>query len=116
MQGAGIVLEPVLFAQGSAELSSYALAALERVALVVERLPSRLHYRVEGHADDTGSRALRRELSLKRARAVVKWLDKRGFDEHRFSAVGFGADRTRPGEIDRRVEFAIIAEKVRVAK
>ena len=116
VQGAGIVLEPVLFAQGSAELSSYALAALERVALVVERLPSRLHYRVEGHADDTGSRALRRELSLKRARAVVKWLDKRGFDEHRFSAVGFGADRTRPGEIDRRVEFAIIAEKVRVAK
>jgi outer membrane protein OmpA-like peptidoglycan-associated protein len=116
VNGSGIVLEPVLFADGSAELGPQSTRALERLALVLEKLPSRLRYRVEGHADESGSRAMRRDLSLKRARAVVKWLDKRGFDEHRFMAVGFGADRARPGEIDRRVEFAIIAEKVRTAR
>jgi outer membrane protein OmpA-like peptidoglycan-associated protein len=115
VQGALIALDPVAFAAGSAELSPGAAAALERVALVVEKLPSRLRYRLEGHADEPGSRAMRRELSLKRARAVQKWLDKRGFDPHRFAPMGFGGDRARPGEIMRRVEFAIVAEKRRRA-
>jgi outer membrane protein OmpA-like peptidoglycan-associated protein len=115
VQGAGIVLDPVLFASGSADLGPGATGALERVALVLEKLPSRFHYRLEGHSDEPGSRAMRRELSLKRARAVLKWLDKRGFDPHRFSPIGFGADRARPGDVMRRVEFAIVAEKRRSA-
>lgn len=113
LQGANIVAFPVVFAVGSAELSPYAVSNLEKIAEVLEVLPARNRYRVDGFANDLGSRAMQRELSLKRARAVVKWFAKRGFDERRFSPVGFGADASVRGEADRRVTVGVAVERVR---
>jgi OmpA-OmpF porin, OOP family len=113
VQGASIVSSPVEFALGSADLSPYAVASLEKIAAVVDKLPARYRYRVDGFADDPGSRAMQRELSIKRARAVVKWFGKRGLDERRFIPVGFGADRPLRGAADRRVTVSIEAERRR---
>ncbi len=113
IQGASIVAFPVVFALGSADLSPYAIRSLEKIAEVIDTLPARYRYRVDGFANDPGSREMQRKLSLARARAVVKWFGRRGLDERRFAPVGFGADRAPRGEADRRVTIDVAAEPLR---
>lgn len=110
VHGASIVAFPVVFALGSAELSAYAVRSLEKIAEVIERLPARYRYRVDGFANDPGTRSMQRRLSLERARAVVRWFGKRGLDDRRFAPVGFGADRSPRAEADRRVTIGIAVD------
>ncbi|MGC2656805.1 MAG: OmpA family protein [Bryobacteraceae bacterium] len=48
-----------------------------------------LKLRVEGHTDNTGTRAANQKLSEERAAAVVNWLVAHGVDGARLSAAGF---------------------------
>lgn len=75
------------------------------------------HVTVEGHTDSAGSSELNKELSRRRAEAVVKWLVDHGVSLSRLSARGMGKDEPiMPNDTDagraanRRVEFHIEAQ------
>ena len=82
----------LLFASGSAELSSKALPVLEKVAEVVRHVPNVIN--VEGYTDDvpisTGIYPSNWDLSSARATSVVKALEKNNIPPTRLSAVGYG--------------------------
>ncbi|MFN6953726.1 MAG: OmpA family protein [Acetobacteraceae bacterium] len=85
----------VTFATGSARLTPQAeqtLNTLGRALASAELAPFR--FRIEGHTDTTGSRALNQALSEERAAAVRDYLIQRhGISPQRLVAVGFGQDQ-----------------------
>ena len=82
----------LLFASGSADLSSKAIPVLEKVAEVVRDVPNVIN--VEGYTDDvpisTGIYPSNWDLSSARATNVVKELVKNNIPPTRLSAVGYG--------------------------
>ena len=85
----------VLFASGSAALSTSAREAIDQLATVLRELPNEL--RIEGHTDDQPiASALfpsNWELSGARAASVIRLLEDRGVDPRRMGALGFGEKR-----------------------
>lgn len=108
----------VLFASGSAALSTPAREAIDQLATVLRELPNEL--RVEGHTDNQPiASALfpsNWELSGARAASVIRLLEGRGVDPRRMAAIGFGdkrpvADNATPAgrSTNRRVMLVILA-------
>ncbi|WP_397608577.1 flagellar motor protein MotD [Silanimonas sp.] len=108
----------VLFASGSATLSTPARDAIDQLATVLRELPNEL--RVEGHTDNQPiASALypsNWELSGARAASVIRLLEGRGVDPRRMAAIGFGdkrpvADNVTPAgrSTNRRVMLVILA-------
>ncbi|MNL04383.1 Photosystem I chlorophyll a apoprotein A2 [compost metagenome] len=75
---------------------------------------------VEGHTDSKGSASYNKDLSLRRAKAVAKWLESHGVDPARLSVKGLGDTRpVQPNKLsngadnpqgraqNRRVEFVL---------
>lgn len=69
---------------------------------------------LEGHTDNLGSEKYNLNLSQKRAEAVKKYLEEKGINPNRITAIGFGESKpiadnsTAEGrEKNRRVEFKI---------
>ena len=82
----------VQFATASAELTPAAMHTLDELgkALSSETL-SKYHFRIEGHTDTVGSRALNKTLSERRAESVVAYLeDKFHVTPDRLTAIGMG--------------------------
>jgi outer membrane protein OmpA-like peptidoglycan-associated protein len=48
---------------------------------------------VQGHTDNKGSEKKNLKLSETRAKAVVKYLNKKGIDSSRLRAVGYGSEK-----------------------
>lgn len=114
----------VLFASGSAALSTPARDAIDQLAGVLRELPNEL--RVEGHTDDQPiASALfpsNWELAGARAASVIRLLEGRGVDPRRMAAIGFGdkrpiADNATPAgrAANRRVMLVILATSGRDA-
>lgn len=108
------LLEPVQFETGTAELKAESFALLDEVVGVMLDAPE-IRIAVHGHTDSRGSQAYNRDLSQRRAQAVVKYLTDKGISFERLVARGFGPDEPiAPNETDegralnRRVEFKII--------
>jgi len=108
----------VLFASGSASLSTPARDAIDQLATVLRELPNEL--RIEGHTDNQPiASALfpsNWELSGARAASVIRLLEGRGVDPRRMAAIGFGDKRpvadnaTSAGRsTNRRVMLVILA-------
>ncbi len=82
----------VQFATGSAELTPAATRTLDELgrALSSASLAS-YRFRIEGHTDTVGSRALNQALSERRAQAVVGYLESKfNVSAERLQAVGMG--------------------------
>lgn len=80
------------FATGSAMLTPQARQELDQLgeALTAQQLAS-YRFRVEGHTDTVGSRALNQALSVRRADRVVHYLETRfHIDPSRLAGVGMG--------------------------
>ena len=106
--------EQVKFAFGSAIILPESSAVLEAVLKVLNDKPDIKHVRIEGHTDDKGSVALNKDLSAKRAKAVVAWLVMHKIEKERLSSQGFGSEKplepnsTEEGRTaNRRVEIHI---------
>lgn len=87
---------------------------LDEVAVVFEKNPD-LRVRIEGHTDNVGPAAYNMKLSLKRAKAVMNYLIKKGVAKDRLSAEGYGLTQpiapnsTEEGRaLNRRVELTPI--------
>ncbi|HVZ33527.1 MAG TPA: OmpA family protein, partial [Polyangiaceae bacterium] len=108
------LLEPVQFETGTADLKPVSYSLLDEVVNVMLDQPS-IRIGVQGHTDNRGSAALNKDLSQRRAQAVVKYLTSKGIPASRLESQGFGADRpvatndTAEGRAtNRRVEFKIL--------
>ena len=108
------VAEKILFETGSYSLLQSSKVALNYFARILKLNPH-LEVTIEGNTDNVGSEKMNRDLSEKRAIAVLNYLvEKGGVDAKRLSAKGWGyskpvADNGTPEgrALNRRVEFRI---------
>jgi outer membrane protein OmpA-like peptidoglycan-associated protein len=84
-----VPLNGVEFAPGKAELLPSSGTILSEVAALLKNHPD-WHLRVEGHTDNTGTRAANVNLSFFRASAVVNWLVNFGIKRSRLEVKGMG--------------------------
>ncbi|HWO09619.1 MAG TPA: OmpA family protein, partial [Polyangiaceae bacterium] len=108
------LLEAVQFETGTADIKPSSFPLLDEVLGVMTDSPD-IRISVHGHTDSRGSAAYNRELSRRRAAAVVKYLTDKGVAMGRLESHGFGADKpiapndTEQGRAaNRRVEFKIL--------
>src|SRR6185369_1993632 len=111
-----VIMDSIQFKTGRAELADDASSeqVLQAVLAILTQHPEITRLQVEGHTDNHGAAAMNRQLSAKRAAAVVKWLVSRGVAANRLASAGFGAERpidsnqTEAGrKRNRRVELHI---------
>lgn len=107
----------VYFPVSRAQIQPYVMGSLRAVARYLIDHPEVRRVRVEGHADDRGTRRAGFELSLRRALAVVNFLTEQGVARARLDPVGLGdlAPLEPPHDEvtrarNRRIEFAIEGE------
>lgn len=105
--------QTVYFATRKARIKKQSYALLDEVASVLRDNP-KLEVRIEGHTDSRGRNRFNLRLSRNRAKAVRKYLIRRGIPGSRMQARGFGEtvpiadNRTDAGRTqNRRVEFVI---------
>jgi len=109
--------DKMLFASGSATLSTTAVTALRDISRVLSKVPNQIQ--VEGNTDNrpihTEEFPSNWELSAARAASVVHLLSRMGIDPVRLSAIGYGEHRpaasndTEEGRAkNRRVSLVIL--------
>lgn len=110
--GKAIVLDGVVFRSGSADITPASEQILRKAFNTLNDNPE-IEVEIQGHTDNTGSRALNTRLSLARAEAVKAWLVRQGIAASRIGTKGFGPDQpvasndTPAGrQQNRRIEFA----------
>lgn len=84
-----VSLEGVNFETNSARIMTESEAILDNAVKALND-NSMVHVRVEGHTDSRGSAEYNRQLSERRANAVVGYLVSKGIDGSRLSAIGYG--------------------------
>ena len=95
----------VRFPAGSDRYTPASRVLLDRMAEMIRKSPPGTVVRVEGHADRAEKNAA--VLSLRRARAVRRYLLGQGAPPERVRAAGYGATRPVGGaEENRRVDFS----------
>ncbi len=84
----------VQFATGSADLTPQATQALDRLgSALTDRTLSNYRFRIEGHTDTVGSPEANKELSERRASAVVDYLSSKfHVDRSRVEPIGMGEE------------------------
>lgn len=115
-RGIVVTLGDLLFDSGRAGLQAGGLHSMERLAEFLQRNPSRRAV-IEGYTDSAGSDEFNRDLSDRRAHAVMDALVARGVNRSRLSTEAFGEGRpvadnaTAQGrQLNRRVEVVFAAE------
>jgi OOP family OmpA-OmpF porin len=110
-----VILEQVQFDTNKATIKKVSDKLLDQVAKVFKDHPELTRIEVQGHTDNTGNARANKVLSQNRANAVKKALEKRGIEQKRLTAVGYGQDvpiadnKTAEGkQQNRRVQFKIV--------
>jgi outer membrane protein OmpA-like peptidoglycan-associated protein len=118
-----VITEQIQFKSNSAEILPESANVLRQVADVLLRHPQIERLEVQGHTDNTGTRARNMELSQSRAEAVRGWLVQAGVAAERLEAKGYGPDHPirandLPGNRakNRRVQFIIRSQSAEVAE
>lgn len=104
-------LGAIHFATDKSDLSPEAKATLDQAAVAMKQDP-KIHLRVEGYTDATGTVPHNDNLAGARAAAVVEYLKGKGVDNSQLTGEGFGPEKpvdtnaTASGKADnRRVEL-----------
>ncbi|MBN1416976.1 MAG: OmpA family protein [Bacteroidales bacterium] len=108
----------ISFPTGSYQLDENAKYIIDNEFLDIAKMFGNARIRIEGNTDNTGSAALNKTLSYKRAKAVADYLTRQhGFDYDRFVIVGNGPDKpiadnsTEEGRAkNRRTDFELLPE------
>jgi len=109
-----VLPEAVLFRVNSAELNTEYFPILKKMAIVLNKYP-KTSVMVSGYTDVSGSEALNKDLSQKRAENAKKVMLDNGVKDERLNIWGFGSknpiadNKTEEGrKQNRRVEFVIM--------
>ncbi|HYC86191.1 MAG TPA: OmpA family protein [Chryseosolibacter sp.] len=109
-----IVLEHLLFEQGSPLIDRESYPGLDQVAQMMQA-NKKMEIQLEGHTDNLGNHAANLELSQKRVDAVKKYLVNKGISRDRIKTKAFGGTRPLTHEAsdearyrNRRVELRIL--------
>jgi OOP family OmpA-OmpF porin len=116
-----IVLEGVHFKTNSDTIEPSSYPVLDKVVTVLDAL-GQLTIQIEGHTDSQGDPVYNKDLSRRRAVAVVAYLVGKGIAAARLAAFGFGEEQpladnaTADGRAqNRRVAFSVQGGGYRVA-
>lgn len=111
-----VFTDRIYFDAGSDTIQRRSFPLLEEIAGTMVRHPELTSVAVRGHTDDRGSDAYNLDLSLRRAQAVVQFLEASGVEAGRLQAFGLGehhpllAGTTEDARsANRRVEFRIVS-------
>jgi outer membrane protein OmpA-like peptidoglycan-associated protein len=111
--GVVIVLSNIFFDTGKATLRPESTAELERLQKLLTEQPT-IKLEMSGHTDNVGKPLANKDLSQRRAQAVVTYLTQHGIAADRLTAAGYGDTRpvalntTKAGrQINRRTEFKV---------
>ncbi|WP_063796440.1 OmpA family protein [Chondromyces crocatus] len=115
-----VILQQVQFDTARATIKKVSDELLDEVAGVLKEHPEITVIEVQGHTDSRGNRAYNVKLSQDRSDSVKKALVKRGVEETRLRAKGYGPDEpigdnaTEDGrQQNRRVQFKIVEKKAK---
>jgi len=86
-----VVLEGVTFELGKADLKPTSFTILDNVVKSMLAWPE-VTIEIQGHTDNTGSAGLNRDLAQRRSESVMAYMQSRGVEPARMTAVGYGAD------------------------
>jgi OOP family OmpA-OmpF porin len=115
------IKEKIQFGYNSDKILQESFSLMDEIAQVMKENPQIKKVEIGGHASSEGSDAYNRELSDKRAKAVMAYLvGKGGIDASRLTAKGYGEskplvtpdDTEAKKEKNRRVEFLILEQEV----
>lgn len=114
--GEALTLKNILFDLAKATLKPASTPELDKVVKLMKQSPS-LEIELSGHTSSEGEATSNRSLSYRRVKACKDYLVKKGIDEGRVIAVGYGADRpVAPNDseanrkLNRRVEMRVTKE------
>jgi OOP family OmpA-OmpF porin len=114
--GASMVLTGVNFESGSTKLKPGSLNVLDGIAAQLKSSGAKVE--VGGHSDASGSAAINRALSQRRAESVVAYLAAKGVPSANMTAKGYGPDKpvapntSAEGKAkNRRVELQVIESR-----
>ncbi len=103
----------IQFQSGKTNIVAASFPLLEKLRDTAA-LCSKSNITIAGHTDNKGRNKSNKELSEKRAQAVVAWLFQQGIDMQRLHAIGYGAsnpvadNKTEQGRArNRRIEFIV---------
>jgi outer membrane protein OmpA-like peptidoglycan-associated protein len=113
--GSKLVLRNIYFDFDKVTLMDESLFEINKIYNMLAE-NSRLVVEISGHTDNIGTKEYNKDLSYRRARAVVNVLTRKGVDAARIMATGYGEEKPivsnddeRDGrEINRRVEFKVM--------
>lgn len=116
--GVSAVLRNIYFDFNKATFSKRSYVELNKLEKLLAANP-RIKVEIAGHTDMVGTIVYNKDLSQRRAEAVVKYLKKKGVDPRRLAANGYGKtkplasndDEAEGRELNRRVEFKVTEKR-----
>jgi outer membrane protein OmpA-like peptidoglycan-associated protein len=109
-------VQGINFATNQAKVLPSSFKVLDKAVKVMTDFPE-IKFEISGHTDDRGTAEYNKDLSQRRAQAVVEYLLKKGIAKERLISAGYGLERpladnkTAAGRAkNRRTEFKLISE------
>ncbi|MBN2746058.1 MAG: OmpA family protein [Bacteroidales bacterium] len=113
--GSSVVLKNIFFDSGKSTLKPESEKELENLLKLLNEIPT-LKIEISGHTDNVGSATFNKNLSEKRAKAVVDYLVGKGVNADRLTFVGYGFDQPKASndtpegrQENRRTEFKVLS-------
>lgn len=113
--GSSVILKNIFFDSGKSVLKPESEKELENLLKMLNDIPS-LKIEISGHTDNVGSAKFNKDLSEKRAKAVVDYLVGKGINADRLTYVGYGFDQPKASndtpegrQENRRTEFKVLS-------
>jgi outer membrane protein OmpA-like peptidoglycan-associated protein/Mg-chelatase subunit ChlD len=107
---------PIQFDFNSSIVRDESMIRIDELAELMERYP-KLRLEIQGHTDNIGGEEFNQKLSDARAKSVMLEMIKRGIEEKRLRARGFGMsqpvapnDSERNRALNRRTQFIVLAK------
>lgn len=114
-KGTRLSIHNLQFEPNSPQLLEKEKSRLDKIALVLQKMPEKTKFLIEGHTARIGDESNEYELSLERAHTIAKELINRGIESNRIICKGYGGslpiaeNETSQGRAkNRRVEITIL--------